>query len=274
MKSWTDQYLNFLEMEKKEPNYEYLQSLIEAHLHRVPFEICSKYHYYSTRNSNHLIPEKEEYLENLAKKGWGGNCYILNIHFGKLLQSLGFDAQFVRARGGNNHLALKVTIHDKSYYTDVGYMAPLFEPLFLESEPHFVRCGEEIIIKKENSQEYMIDRRTGGQSFVTKTIEWFPVQLESFKEDIIHSHRDEDDNPFMRRIVATIFKNRVSYAVMNSKLLIKSDKEIQVKDYTNKDEWMEMMESTFNMQKQDLAFALKFLEERTVQLFPIKGKKT
>lgn len=267
MDKWAEQYLTFLSVKEKKPSLLYLKSLAEAHLHRVPFELLSKYHYYSVKNINDLIPSKEEYLENLFEKGWGGNCYILNIHFGKLLQSLGFDAKYVRARGGNNHLALMVAIEGKSYYTDVGYMAPLFEPLLIEKEPYIIRCGEEIIIKRKSNDEFVIDRRTGGQSFVTKTIEWYPAVLESFTEDIIHSHRDEDENPFMRRIVATIFKDRVSYAVMNSKLIVKSDKDIQVKEFEDKNEWLQMMESTFRLKKPDLEFALNFLKERNVLLF-------
>ncbi|WP_223590330.1 arylamine N-acetyltransferase [Neobacillus bataviensis] len=267
MENWTKQYLSSLGVDEKKPSYQFLQHLVETHLHRVPFEICSKYYYFSNRGLEDLIPTKEEYLENLLRKGWGGNCYILNIHFCLLLRSLGFDAKYVRAKGGNNHLALMVTIEGKSYYTDVGYMAPLFEPLLIEKEPYLVRCGEEIIIKQTSSNGYMIDRRTGGQSFVKKTIEWFPVELESFKEDIIHSHRDEDGNPFMRRIVATIFKKRVSYTVMNSKLIIKSDKDILIKDYEDKNEWLQMMESTFNLMKQDLEISLDFLNNRGVCLF-------
>lgn len=267
MEQFTIKYLELLGMEKMEPNYEYLQKLVEAHLHRVPFEIISKYHYYTTRNQKEWIPTKEEYLENILGKGWGGNCYILNIHFGKLLQSLGFDANIVRAKGGNNHLGLMVTISGKSYYTDVGYMAPLFEPLLIEDEPYLTRCGEEIIIKKVGSQKYLMDRRSGGQSFVAKTIEWFPVEVESFADDILHAHRDTDENPFMRRIVATIFKDRVSYTVMNSKLIVKSDSNIQVTDFSNKEEWIQMMEKTFHLQKQDLLFGLSFLEERNVHIF-------
>lgn len=267
MERWAEKYLEFLGLEKMEPSYEYLQSLVETHLHRVPFEIISKYHYYTTRNQNDLIPSKEEYLENSLKKGWGGNCYILNIHFGKLLHSLGFDVNIVRARGGNNHLALMVTINGKSYYTDVGFMAPLFEPLAIEEEPYLIRCGEEMIIRKVGCREYLVDRRTGGQSFVSKTIEWYPVEVESFTEDIIHAHRDQDENPFMRRIVATIFKDRVSYTVMNSKLIIKSDRDIQVKEFTHQNEWLQMMEQTFHLKKQDLLFGLDFLEKRNVDIF-------
>lgn len=268
MNRWTEQYLDVLRMEKKAPTYEYLQSLVEAHLHQIPFEIVSKFHYFSTKDNRNLIPTKDEYLENVIKKGWGGNCYILNIHFRNLLEELGFDARIVRARGGNPHLGLMVTVDGQSYYTDVGYMAPLFEPLVLEEEPCLHRCGEEILVKRLNETEFMIDRRSGGHSFVTKTIEWAPVPEESFQDHILFAHRDEADNPFMRRIVVTIYKNRVSYSVINTKLIKKSDKAIQVIDYGEKEEWIKMMESTFNLKRADLEFVINFLRERSNELFP------
>ncbi|MGC5326010.1 arylamine N-acetyltransferase [Brevibacillus sp. SYSU BS000544] len=265
--NWTDRYLKLLNVEHSLPTYDFLQELMEAHLHVVPFEIVSKYHYFSSREPHDLIPTKEEFLDNAIQRGWGGNCYILNIHFGELLRTLGFDTNYVRAVGGNAHLASMVTIDANRYYVDVGYMAPLFEPVQLEKEPHLARCGEEIIINRRSDHEYIIDRRTGGQSFVMKTIEWFPVERETFVDDIIHAHRDEDENPFMRRIIATRFNNRVCYQVINSKLLIKSDTDIQAKEYTNKEEWLDMMQSHFSFDERDLAFALDFLAKRKVELF-------
>lgn len=264
---WADRYLSLLGVERQYANYSYLQTLIEAHLERVPFEICSKYHYYAADTLQSLIPSKDRFLDHLEEKGWGGNCYILNIRFAELLRSLGFDVEHVRATGGNAHLGSMVTVEGQSYYVDVGYMAPLFEPLALEKEPHFVRCGEEVIITRVGDTAYRIDRRSGGQSFVVKTIDWTPVDLAAFTEDIVHSHRDEDDNPFMRRMVATLFKDRVCYQVVNTKLLIKSDTEIQVKEYTDRAEWMRMMNEMFHLREEDLSFVLSFLAERNVLLF-------
>lgn len=54
MNCWTEQYLNYLGLEKKEPSYVYLLGLIEAHLQRVPFEVISKYHYYTSKNRHDL----------------------------------------------------------------------------------------------------------------------------------------------------------------------------------------------------------------------------
>jgi len=265
--TWTDRYLEHLGMTRREPSGDYLQALVERHLERVPFEVIGKYHYYSTRPKDDLIPPKELFLDNLIRKGWGGNCYILNSHFGDLLRSLGFETALVRARGGNAHLALMVNVEGKACYVDVGYGAPLFEPLLLDSEPHLVRCGEEIIVRKSNEREYVIDRRTGGQSFVVKTIDWTPVGLERFRDDFIYAHRDEDDNPFMRRIVATIYRNRVCYQVINGKLLVKSDTNIEITEYTDESEWKKMMSSMFNLDEESIDFALSFLAGRNVHLF-------
>ena len=155
----------------------------------------------------------------------------------------------------------------RSYYVDVGYGAPLFEPLDLDEQPRFSRRGEEVEIVRLASDRFMIDRRANGQSFVTKTIEWTPVAIESFEEDITHSLRDEDDNPFMRRIVATIFKPDAAYSVINHKLLIKRDNGTEIHEFSRKQDWMDMMERTFGFRHATLEQALAFIADRGERLF-------
>lgn len=270
--SWTERYLQLLGLSREQPGPGYLKRLTEAHLHCFPFELVSKYHYYANRFTRKgLIPDREEFLGQFAERGWGGNCYILNGRFGELLRELGFDVSYVRARGGNDHLGIMADAGEGKRYVDVGYMAPLFEPLELAREPHLVRCGEEIIIRRESDREFVIDRRTGGQSFVVKTIEWEAVPLDSFEEAIRHAHRDEDENPFMRRMVAVLYKDRVCYQAVNTKLLVKSDRETKIYDYADRQEWLRMMESVFGLKRQDLLGVLEFLSERGVELFAHEG---
>ncbi|OXM87001.1 arylamine N-acetyltransferase [Paenibacillus rigui] len=259
-----DRYLSCLEIERQAPALEYLRRLTKLHLHRFPFENISKLHYYMHQGKIGLgwLPSLETFLDHFEKNGLGGNCYILNAHFGSLLRSLGFQVELVRAMGGNIHLANKVTVEGRSYYVDVGYGAPLFEPLYLEEQPRFSRCGEEVEIVRLKADRFMIDRRTNGQSFVTKTIEWAPVSLESFEEAITHSLRDEDENPFMRRIVATLYKQGAAYSVINQKLLIKKNTGTEVHEYINKPEWMDMMSVTFGFTEDMLDQALEFVENR------------
>lgn len=262
-------YLAHLQTDDKPPTLEYLRHLVKLHLQRIPFENISKIHYYLHQGKTGLkwLPSIDTHLENVTKKGLGGNCYILNSHFARLLQSLGFQVNIIRATGGNTHLALMVTVDERAYYVDVGYGAPLFDPIVLDEQPRFSRFGEEVEITRLGDDRFMIDRRTNGQSFVSKIIEWKPVRLESFDEAITHSLRDEQENPFMRRIVATLFTRDAAYSVMDHKLFIKSDSGTEVHEYTRKRDWMEMMSGTFGFQPDMLEQALEFQRNRGVQLF-------
>ncbi|WP_127529887.1 arylamine N-acetyltransferase [Paenibacillus kobensis] len=262
-------YLSRLQADIQTPTLDYLRLLVRRHLHTISFENLSKFHYCTTRGKTgwEWLPPLDTFLDHVEREGLGGNCYILNLHFGRLLQSLGFRAEFIRATNGNAHMANQVTVEGRSYYVDVGYGAPLFEPLDLEEQPRFSRRGEEVEISKLDSNRYMIDRRANGQSLVTKYIEWTPAAAESFEPDITHSLRDEEDNPFMRRIVVTLFKPGAAYSVINQKLFIKTDYSTEVHEYSCEQDWIAMMEQTFGFRRERLNQALLFIADRGNRLF-------
>lgn len=104
-------------------------------------------------------------------------------------------------------------------------------------------------------------------SIVAKTIERAPVALESFADAITHSLRDEDDNPFMRRIVATRFRYEAAYSVINRKLFVKTDRGAEAHEYTCKSEWTDMMCAAFGMERGMLEQAPEFLGVRQAGLF-------
>ncbi|RAP73371.1 arylamine N-acetyltransferase [Paenibacillus montanisoli] len=268
-KALQKRYLYCLQTDIRNPTLDYLHVLVKRHLHTIPFENLSKFHYYVNHGKTGFrwLPSMDTYLNHVEQERLGGNCYILNLHFGRLLQSLGFQVEVVRATSGNAHLANKVTVEGRSYYVDVGYGAPLFEPLDLEEQPRFSRRGEEVEIVRLDTGRYVIDRRMNGQSFVTKCIEWTPVEIESFEPDITHSLRDEEDNPFMRRIVATLFKPDAAYSVINQKLIIKTDDGTEIHECARKQDWIVMMEKTFGFQAEMLNQALRFVADRGNRLF-------
>lgn len=262
-------YLTCLKAERQPPSLAYLRRLIGLHLTTFPFENISKFHYYMHAGKTGLdwLPDAEQFLERFAGQGLGGNCYILNAHFGALLQALGFQASSVRAAGGNAHLGLMVAVEGRSYYVDVGYGAPLFDPLALEEEPRFTRFREEIDITRLADDQFRIDRRLNGNSLVVKCIEWRPVPLASFDVIIAHSLRDEDDNPFMRRIVATLFRPDAACSVVNRKLFVRSVRGEEAHEFVRRGEWLDMLRTTFGIEREMAEQALVFLEERGVRLF-------
>lgn len=261
--AWQLSYLSYLGITKQSPDLIYLNLLTSTHLRRVPYETVSKFQYYTTRLENGwLVPPIEEFIKNLTEKGWSGNCYTITFNFGRLLTSLGYDVMYVRVNPG--HVALMVSIDSHSYYTDVGYGAPLFTPLLLEEEPSIKKYGEEVIITKQTEQVYEIDRKRDGHSFVTKQIEWTPLQISDFVEGVLHSHRDHDNNPFMRRIAISYLKDGYSYHLRNEKLLVQSDDEKAEYIFKQKEEWLRKVTEIFGIEREVSNQALAFLKERDV----------
>lgn len=111
-----DQYVTILQTEPKAPSLEYLRRLVKLHLNRIPFENISKLHYDLHQGQKGLqwLPSMDVFLDNVTKKGLGGNCYILNAHFGKLLKSLGFQVNIVRATGGNTHFGFESDVIEEA----------------------------------------------------------------------------------------------------------------------------------------------------------------
>lgn len=199
---WKTQYLTALDVEFQTPDLQTLCDLIKAHLLTVPYELFSKIHYYNQREENGwLIPPVEVFVENLVTKGLGGNCYILNFSFGRLLEALGYRLDYCRVVPG--HMAIRVYLDGHIWYVDVGYGAPTYRPIRLEEEPDFTSLyGERVKITKLNETQYEIERFYYENPFAKKVIEWSALTFADFAEDIQHSHRDTDDNPFMRRASA------------------------------------------------------------------------
>jgi arylamine N-acetyltransferase len=261
--SWQQSYLNYLGIAESSPDLNYLTLLTSTHLRRVPYETVSKFHFYMTElEHGWLVPPIEEFVSNLTRKGWGGNCYTITFNFGRLLTSLGYDVSYVRVNPG--HVALMVTIDKISYYTDVGYGAPLFTPLRLKEEIYLHQCGEEITIIKQSDEVYEIDRKRDGHSFVTKQIEWMPLQISDFYGDILFSHRDHDDNPFMRRITISRFNEGYLHYLRNEKLIVQSNEEKVENTFTDQEEWLGKITETFGIEREVLKNAINFLIERDV----------
>ncbi|MFK4998483.1 arylamine N-acetyltransferase [Bacillus sp. N9] len=167
MEQVVDAYLKYLRLDREKPSLNYLQRLIQHQLSLIPYESFSKFHYYSLAPD--YIPPLPVFIQNLLDKGWGGTCFTLNMNFARLLTELDFQCSYLQVEPG--HLAIMIEFQNRKYYVDVGYGSPIMKPLELEAK----RChmmhgfGEEIIITKLSTDQYEIDRRSNGKSFVKKS---------------------------------------------------------------------------------------------------------
>ncbi len=252
-------------MEVEPPTINYLQRLIQQHLIRIPYETFSKFYYFSEGKS--YVPSLSTFAENLHAKGWGGTCFTLNINFGRLLQELGFDCQFVRVNPG--HLGLMITIDNRKLYVDVGYGSPIMKPVELESRhKHILHgFGEDIIFTQRDIHEFEVDRRSNGKSFVKKVIEWIPLSEEQLVKDIEASYLDSDDNITMRRITAVRFQGNQCYFLRNQTLKVMTYRNIREYQMRDMDKWKDIVQEVYHFDANSLQESIEFLEHRQVKLF-------
>jgi arylamine N-acetyltransferase len=258
-------YTEYLNMDIETPTLNYLQRLIQQHLVRIPYETFSKFYYYSYGEKR--VPTLSTFVDNLYDKGWGGTCFTLNINFGRLLKSLGFDCQFVRVQPG--HLGLMITLDDHRYYVDVGYGSPIMKPVELEARKrHLLHgFGEEIIFTQKDRFLFEINRRSNGKTFVTKEIEWKPLEEEDLIADIDSSYLDTDDNVTMRRITAVRFQGNQCYFLRNETLKVMTYRNIREYQMRDIQRWKDIVQEVYQFQNASLDDTLHFLKQRNVTLF-------
>jgi arylamine N-acetyltransferase len=268
--TWQQKYLEYLGFRHSiatpiTPDLEQLSRLTCYHLQRVPYELISKFHYFSNHSTTGwFVPPVDVFVNNLVNKGWGGNCFTLNFCFGQLLTSIGFDVKYVRVSPG--HVGLMVTFQDCTYYTDVGYGAPLFKPILLQQQVRLLECGEEIVITQKSNHVYEIDRRSNGSSFTKKDIEYVPLTIEDFHQDVASSHRDLEDNSFMRKITAVIYRDGCRWYLKNE-TLTKNNVREEDHIFREKAEWLATVSEVFGIEKGSLDDTLSFLKDRNIRIF-------
>jgi arylamine N-acetyltransferase len=120
-----------------------LRALVDAHIRRVPFENVSK-RLLVQREGRGRVTTLEEFLDGIEHHDLGGTCYTSNPFLADLRAALGYEASLVGAdmSAPNVHTSVRVAIDGALYHVDVGYAAPLREPIPLHRLPHAVRWGD------------------------------------------------------------------------------------------------------------------------------------
>lgn len=164
-----DAYLKRIGIEEvKQPTAAFLDELIYAHQHTVPFDnldVCEK----------GLTPSLAiaDLFDKIVIRKRGGYCFELNALFGALLKALGFDVQPCMARvllrpiphPLISHRANIITIDDKRYLADVGFGGP---------QPTFAPLIEDGASRTEEGQTFTLHR-------VAHT--WWEVGYQGTKEE-------------------------------------------------------------------------------------------
>ncbi|KAL1416526.1 hypothetical protein MTO96_027889 [Rhipicephalus appendiculatus] len=133
--SQTQHYLDFLQLPTPvKPDLQSLDSLISAHLERIPFQGVDTF----LGNLDSL--DADAVFSKVVKEGRGGNCFELNSLFARLLLALGYKVRVRCARirwavpedvppNPVDHMVLCVTVGDNEgqetpFLVDVGFGGP------------------------------------------------------------------------------------------------------------------------------------------------------
>ncbi|KAH7947284.1 hypothetical protein HPB52_009750 [Rhipicephalus sanguineus] len=131
----TQHYLDFLRLQTPvKPDLQSLNSLISAHLERIPFQSVD------TVLGNIEPLDDGAVFSKVVKEGRGGNCFELNSLFARLLLALGYKVRVRCARirwavpedvppAPVDHMVLCVTVGDREdqgtpFLVDVGFGGP------------------------------------------------------------------------------------------------------------------------------------------------------
>lgn len=170
-----DLYLKRLGLPQDTPSLTYLNRLIRAHQHQIPFETFTRIEDYHTQPQS-LMPVRT-FIERL-EKGHGGVCWTLARGFHWLLTQLGFSTEYYYMDPG--HVCTVVELPEGKYYTDVGYGIALFEakPLF-ES---FETKSEQDHFRYEVKDETVLVTRTLAPPKTLILEPRTPAEIEAFFE--------------------------------------------------------------------------------------------
>ncbi|MCE5173381.1 arylamine N-acetyltransferase [Paenibacillus profundus] len=166
-----DNFLNFLDVPKRENDISFLNDLIKSHQLKVRWENLTKIlDYERGYATGDYIPPIEKYYDRIMNHGYGGTCWTISIGCYWLLKQLGFDVHYLYMDPG--HLCLRVNL-EQPYYVDLGFGAPLFQAYPLH-ESFVANDNRETFEYTVSTDSIKIIRNPGP----AKTLNTNPVTIE------------------------------------------------------------------------------------------------
>jgi len=239
-----ERYLSILGLGAEDPSLGHLRRLVRAQLIRVPFENISKLYLKKTQNARY-IPSLEEHLEGIERCNFGGTCYANNPYFAKLLRHCGYDVDLCGAdmTRPDVHVVSMVRLEGRDYLVDVGYGAPLYEPMprDLDREHEIVFGENRYVLHPQDGQgRSRMDHIRRGKLIHGYTAKPQPRGIEHFDEVIRDSYMDAAT--FMNVVVIERFFPDRSVRVHNFTVTESTPDKATVTQLIDKKELVEAIE--------------------------------
>ncbi len=150
-------YLPLLDIDGVPAGLEGLVRIVHQHLLRVPFENVSNLLLLEAEGAGR-VTTLPEFLDGIEHMDLGGTRYTRNPFLAELLLALGYEANLLGADMSNSkvHTSVRVRLGSVAYHVDLGYAAPLRQPMRLDQLPHQVVHGD---------TRYVLDRNSSGEGY-------------------------------------------------------------------------------------------------------------
>ncbi|MFC1961117.1 arylamine N-acetyltransferase [Chloroflexota bacterium] len=256
-----DRYLRLLGVQRREPSFEVLCELVQAHLMKIPFENISKLYYIKQQNLRGL-PNLELFLDGVERFHFGGTCYTNNYYFFQLLANLGYQIKLCGADMTNPdvHLVSMVTVEKRDYLIDAGYAAPFLFPLPLDlTTDCIIELGRDRYVVKPrdaNNCSRLELYRNGilKHGYLAKPA---PRRIQEFEHTIIDSFRD--DSTFMNALLLARFFPDRSLVIHNLTVIESRETVSNAQSLANQDELCQAIYEHFSIPVEITKVALKEL---------------
>lgn len=154
--------LAHLQLPQSEPTQSYLNQLIYAYTHRVPWETASRIVKRANTPQTADCPRwPDEFWRDTTQFGTGGTCFESNYAFFQLLRALGYEGYLTINNMGESigcHTAIIVWLAGQKWLVDVGM--PLYAPLRLDPiQPLLMESFFHVYTTRpDTSHTYQIER--------------------------------------------------------------------------------------------------------------------
>lgn len=204
----TKLFLEKVDVHPEINSIEFVNTLITSVISQVPFQ-----------NQTMLLrgfgvtPKAEDIIADMVTMQ-GGTCGTMNIFFGALLYSLGYDTCLIQGtmQKKDDHIGILLSLDSKKYIVDIGDGQPFFEAFSCEMNIEVYtpfRTYRSIALNSELSIQFLIENEWVTDSTFNLT----PKTFKEVERTLICHYKDSEFGPFWKGVRFAMYPDKRIIAI-------------------------------------------------------------
>lgn len=185
--AFVDDALEFLSVRRQRPTLEYLNMLIDAFIHAVPWESVTRILKRAAAPETADCPRfPREVWSDAMNFGGGGTCFEINYAFFALLNALGYEG-YMTLNDMNEarkcHAAIVILFNEQKYLVDVSVPLPRAVAFFSDSTVYHYTPWLNFTVRPAGENRYVVERAPHARQYIF-TLNDVPVNAHDFEAAI------------------------------------------------------------------------------------------